>query len=116
MIGIVDDSNACVNDFFKPDQPPDILLGRATTDANCGTIYCVVRGAAPKFLNAHATSLIMGFLLRGIRFFELFSHSLRFGSKNDQNSLRHPSSIYLLVLPTKRWDATNHPQTTSKRG
>jgi hypothetical protein len=33
MIGFVDDSNACVNDFLNPDQSPDVLLERATADA-----------------------------------------------------------------------------------
>jgi hypothetical protein len=34
MIGFVDDSNACVNDFTNPDPSPEPLLHRATVDAN----------------------------------------------------------------------------------
>jgi hypothetical protein len=34
------------------------------------------------------------------------------GSERDQKSLRHPSSIYLVMLSAKRWDATNHLQAT----
>ena len=33
MIGFVDDSNACVNDFVNPNQSLEILLQRATSDA-----------------------------------------------------------------------------------
>jgi hypothetical protein len=33
MIGFVDDSSAYVNDFLNPNQSPDVLLERATTDA-----------------------------------------------------------------------------------
>jgi hypothetical protein len=33
MIGFVDDSYACVNDFTNPIQSPDLLLERATADA-----------------------------------------------------------------------------------
>ena len=33
MIGFVDDSNACVNDFVNSNQSPEILLQRATADA-----------------------------------------------------------------------------------
>ena len=33
MIGFVDDSNACVNDFVNTTQSPEILLKRATADA-----------------------------------------------------------------------------------
>jgi hypothetical protein len=32
MIGFVDDSNACVNDFVSSNQSPEILLQRATAD------------------------------------------------------------------------------------
>jgi hypothetical protein len=33
MIGFVDDSSACINDFVNPNQSPEILLQRATADA-----------------------------------------------------------------------------------
>jgi hypothetical protein len=33
MIGFVDDSYACVNDFINPIQSPDLLLEQATADA-----------------------------------------------------------------------------------
>jgi hypothetical protein len=32
MIGFVDNSTACVNDFLNPDKSPDVLFERATTD------------------------------------------------------------------------------------
>jgi hypothetical protein len=46
MIGFVDDSNACVNDFLNPDQSPDVLLERATTDAQLwNDLLCCLGGA-----------------------------------------------------------------------
>ena len=46
MIGFVDDSNACVNDFANPNQSPTVLLQRATADAQLwNDLLCCSGGA-----------------------------------------------------------------------
>jgi hypothetical protein len=46
MIGFVDDSTACVNDFLNPDKSPDVLFERATTDVQLwNDLLCCLRDA-----------------------------------------------------------------------
>jgi hypothetical protein len=46
MIGFVDDSNACVNDFHNTDQSPNTLLARAQADAQqWNDLLCCSGGA-----------------------------------------------------------------------
>ena len=46
MIGFVDDSNACVNDFHNIDQSPSTLLARAQADAQqWNDLLCCSGGA-----------------------------------------------------------------------
>jgi hypothetical protein len=52
MIGFVDDSNACVDDFAKSDQSPAVLLQRTTADAQLwNDLLCGSGGALeiPKY-------------------------------------------------------------------
>jgi hypothetical protein len=112
MIGFVDDSNACVNDFLNPDQSPDVLLERATADAQLwNDLLCCSGGALeiPKcgyHLAHYGLSASGGPVLRTL-------HQSQTAVRIQERTKITPT--YLLTLPAKRWDATNHSQTILKR-
>ena len=60
MIGFVDDSNACVNDFHNTDQSPTTLLARAQADAQQWNDLYVVQAEHWKFQSLSTTLPIMG--------------------------------------------------------
>jgi hypothetical protein len=100
MIGFDDDSNACVNDLLNPDQSPEVIFERATTDAQLWNDLLCCSGGALEIPEWRITSLTMGFCCRGSGTSNSpIVISLRFGFKKDQKSLRHPSSIYPLCCP-----------------
>jgi hypothetical protein len=86
MIGFDDDSNACVNDLLNPDQSPEVIFERATTDAQLWNDLLCCSGGALEIPEWRITSLTMGFCCRGSGTSNSpIVISLRFGFKKDQN-------------------------------
>jgi hypothetical protein len=65
MVGFVDDCDTCVKEFLNPNQSQDVLLERATTDAQPRNDLLCCSGGALEISKCDTTSLPTGFLLRG---------------------------------------------------